>query len=208
MSWSRPPVTRTSRSRARSECQQRLWELPLVKLQMVKVPKPGIDIKWEFTSALSISNHQPRQFVRLLNFQSILEWMLKLPFVIKYGLLRGVTFRKIAFYLWFYSYSLNKDAWMRKPIYCLVNIHLRRIQLYSHDMSHICCIYSLATLAQTMAGNTFTHWSLFSVLRCGIECGDTRGYSFWPRQECEGGYHGKAYTCQFDFGPLTFIPKF
>ena len=69
---------------------------------------------------------------------------------------------------------------MRKPIYCLVNIHLRRIQLYSYDMSHICCIYSLATFAQTMAGNTFTHWSFFTVLRRGTECGDARGILFGP----------------------------
>merc|ERR1712131_359055 len=53
MSWSRPPVTRTSRSRAQSECQQ-------------------------------------RQFVKLLNYQSILVWMLKSPFVIK----RAVTWRQ------------------------------------------------------------------------------------------------------------------
>ena len=82
--------------RVQSVCQPRLWELPPVRLQMVKVPRPGTDTKWESTSVLLIFNLQPRLFVKSLNSQSIQVWTSKSPSAINFaqkGHLSGLTGR-------------------------------------------------------------------------------------------------------------------
>merc|ERR1712141_149201 len=68
-SWSRLPRTSPSKSRVQSVCQQ-----------MVKVPRPGIVSRCEFTNVSSIFNHQLRLSARSLNFRLTLEWMSKSPF--------------------------------------------------------------------------------------------------------------------------------
>ena len=66
--------------RVQSVCQQRHWELQPVRHQMVKVPRPGIVTRCEFTNVSSIFNHQLRLSARSLNFRLTLEWMSKSPF--------------------------------------------------------------------------------------------------------------------------------
>merc|ERR1739848_62476 len=82
--WLRRLRTSSSKLRAQSACQPKLFELQLEILLVVKVQRLGIATKCESTSELLTCSHQRRPFVKLLNCPLIPASMSKSLSAIKF----------------------------------------------------------------------------------------------------------------------------